>query len=636
MKHHLISQNDISVVDKVLVKEHKVGGNTLTVKLYLDCLGCSSSDEIETPVKIPDAFVIYDVEPSKLKFVRQSQPNREAIIRQMNDVYADITWPDKDVKGKDVQINCTLTPQTAGVRKLVKSWQEIALQNFEDFMKNIVVSKHDVVQELWNPVMEKIKSLQITNPDAAALLADREQGVISVVGLKQTVDVVSKDILTCIKEVEDETEKEKQRVRETLTSLKLIETKMLLAQKFPSKMESKYPSLKVKINQNKNEISFDGPAGNILAAKTEMYETKDAYAKASVGMTGCSSFFSLYETKQAKDYIVKKLKSNHVTAVWEVKDQTLTVCSTCEENAEKSLELIKNSIVENTISLTAENVDLLGTDNWQTMLEEQKHKYPGKIEFEAQMRVAYVCSTDDIVNEVLGVVKRFLIKNTIIEDQINFGHNINRLIEKDHKDEIANIGKKYASLNTQINFKRNNSGFILRGTKDGLDEIKKELKNLKDKVKSKLHTIERPGIAGHMKSSKGKEHINTVEEKHHVVINSSNSDDDDDDDDDEPTYQNACRLSKGFSGTGPKIHAQCTVYDDRKIYTAEGDMTELPVDVLVNTADSKLSLTGGLSKAISTKGKFEMVLCLLNYLPHKGKRKKPFENMVGTKVKFRY
>jgi hypothetical protein len=65
-----------------------------------------------------------------------------------------------------------------------------------------------------------------------------------------------------------------QLIRKQITSLKRIETRMLLADKFPTEMKNLFPDLKVKINQNKNEICFEGPLGQVRDAEIRMYEFK--------------------------------------------------------------------------------------------------------------------------------------------------------------------------------------------------------------------------------------------------------------------------------------------------------------------------------------------------------------------------
>jgi hypothetical protein len=141
-----------------------------------------------------------------------------------------------------------------------------------------------------------------------------------------------------------------------------------------------------------------------------------------------------------------------------------------------------------------------------------------------------------------------------------------------------------------------------------------QLQQLLLKVKQKEHIMTKPGLSKHMQTPKGKDNLNTIESMHQCVV-AVKGDYDEDEINDNP-YESVpivsdVRVNIGVKGV--KIVAYSKVYDCRNVYTMQGDMTELTVDMIVNSADDKLSLTGGLGNAIVKKGWFYFSTDILDF-----------------------
>ncbi|WAR21747.1 Y2902-like protein [Mya arenaria] len=115
-----------------------------------------------------------------------------------------------------------------------------------------------VIQELWEKVTPKLSDVSQENPKNAAVYLSKKYGKISIVGVKHVADRLIDSIRDVIKLASDEFAKEKQWTREYVTALQQIQTRMLLAEEFPTKMEEAFPDIKVEINIGKNEIIIKG------------------------------------------------------------------------------------------------------------------------------------------------------------------------------------------------------------------------------------------------------------------------------------------------------------------------------------------------------------------------------------------
>lgn len=89
----------------------------------------------------------------------------------------------------------------------------------------------------------------------------------------------------------------------------------------------------------------------------------------------------------------------------------------------------------------------------------------------------------------------------------------------------------------------------------------------------------------------------------------SDDDDENNEDESEPRFEHNERLAAvkllkmTMGGIESRVFAVCLPGDDKVLYVTQGDMTELPVECMVNPADRTLKHNGGLAKVMVKKGK---------------------------------
>ena len=583
----------IAVIDDVLKKKHKLEFQELLVQVYIEDLGRSQGDGTEPRLKIPDNITIDNVEEKIVDFMKKHDISREAVNKQLEGCYAKVIWPEK---GPIIVIECEITVKTPDFRKLVKDWKNTVVKNFMDYVSTIDCKEHPVWDEGWDAVLEGLGEINIDNPDAVALFVDKKEKIIRVVGYKRIVDSVSNMVDKVIKDVSDEIERRKQTVKQTISNLKPLQLRMLLASKYPNKMEDKYPNLKVKINQNKNELIYEGIQPDIQAAKVNMYEHTNQLGM-RVRENIPQNCIDLFNSKQVKDYIVKKLKSQRLVGVWEAVDNKLAVCS-YETDLSNCVECISESVQERTLQVHRETSSVLTSQQWQDRIAEIHNKNSGqcKISCKEDFSQVYVTTTDDLIDELYGTVAKFLKQHTILCETFSLRNkSIVRLIQNHHMDKLTEISKDLTTHYVQIHC--DSKGISVQGTEEGIKMAKERLSKFAEQLQKKEHTIKRPGLASHMASDKGQDNVKSVESAHPVVIKIGGNGDEDTD----FRTVTSGKLSQS-PDVGAKVHACGDAYDDRRVYTAEGDMSLVRTDVLVNSADSSISLSGGLGKVLATKG----------------------------------
>ncbi|XP_052226217.1 protein mono-ADP-ribosyltransferase PARP14-like isoform X1 [Dreissena polymorpha] len=579
---------DYKVVDRVLSKDQKLDGRQLEVRRYFPCIGRAEGDTVERRFKKPNPLTV-KANIQKIKFLHRSSANKVAVEKQLSMCHATIIWPAAN-DTEDVELHCTLSEDVKDCVKLAKDWNDNAKASFQDFMNTLDVESVFVVQDILKKVTEELSKISIDNPEAVAILIQRQENKIYIVGIKGNVLGLKTKVEQIVKDIQDAAEKEKEWTKVEVKNLKPIETKMLLADKFPSQMLEKFPEVKINIHPTKNEIEIEGVYKVVNTIQIEMYKIKDTFVRNESQIQ--NETMAMFMSRPVKDYIVKKLKNDKVIAVWETVNGKLIVMSKHDTMLSKAVNIVTKSVSIGKVQLTKESRSSVQSEAWAALEKQLLEEHQGKLTVDKSLdEVAFVC-TDDIFSKLLETINDFLDKNTIYSDKWSFAKNIHKLLRQHHNQNISDLAK---GENVRVQFAENQ--IEVSGTKKGINKVRQELELLAQKVKKQQHKISKPGISQFMKTDKGHGILRSVESTYPVIVSSSDEDSGDEDYGIYSLTSTASSLPPGCS-----IIASCIAYEKRNIHVMFGNMTDLNVDAIVNAADEKLSLCGGLGKEILKKG----------------------------------
>ena len=189
-------------MDVVCGRSHKLDGCVLDVKVYQECLAPVESCVDEEPFQTPDPLEISDIDAKKLQFLIKSRPNQQAVDKQLEAVYGKPVWP-KTSKSNSLTIECTLTSETKDCRKLARTWEAKLKENLNRYLDLLLVEKHTALQEAFPLVINKLKSLSVSNPAAVAVILEKSNHEIYVAGHKQEVTEVSKQVAGIIDSIQN-------------------------------------------------------------------------------------------------------------------------------------------------------------------------------------------------------------------------------------------------------------------------------------------------------------------------------------------------------------------------------------------------------------------------------------------------
>ncbi|WAR21740.1 Y508-like protein [Mya arenaria] len=132
-----------------------------------------------------------------------------------------------------------------------------------------------------------------------------------------------------------------------------------------------------------------------------------------------------------------------------------------------------------------------------------------------------------------------------------------------------------------------------------MEQAKTQVEALLTKVNKKQHEVRKPGLGEYMQTEKGSEITRAVESAFPCVISMNDGCDD-------------------IGSENIRVIASCTGYENRRMFAAVGDMSEINVDVIVNPSDDNIGLFGGLGKVLKIKGGLALERPCRDYIKNNG------------------
>jgi hypothetical protein len=110
-----------------------------------------------------------------------------------------LKWPVK--KSGTIKIKCTLTADLKDCRKIVKTWEEDVKKCLKVVLTSVLIEQCRTLQEVWKPVMEKVRDINTLKPDLVAVEVEISTCQLYIIGFKQQVTELEQEINNIIKEV---------------------------------------------------------------------------------------------------------------------------------------------------------------------------------------------------------------------------------------------------------------------------------------------------------------------------------------------------------------------------------------------------------------------------------------------------
>ncbi|XP_025094647.1 uncharacterized protein LOC112564207 isoform X2 [Pomacea canaliculata] len=485
----LVFFENYEVIEKILEKSHTLDGSQLKVRLYMECLGPSGGRRDGNIFVLPRPVEFREVDKYKVAFIQQSSTLQGGLTHQLTALHAKPKFSDNTLS-----VECTLTTSVEHARLLARTWTN-DVQNAVNFIFSmVVVFRQDVVQEIWDETEKSVTTIRPVSQDCAIILTLSEEKMFIVVGVKCMADHLMKQVKRIVNHKEEECERKKQEITETNRNLKLFQLRLLAATYFQSEAAKLHPGLKVDIRTAKGEISYHGLLRDVKEAQVEMYELLQSVRSDKI--TNMSNLQkSLLGTKETRDYVVHKFKSEKIVAVWDVDSQgEINVYSFSDKYLVNAIHIMQKSLVQHQRPLEPETADLLMSPEWNQFVGKITGDYVGvlKIVHLHNGHQLFIAGTDNIMLAVIEETERFLKENTIYMLSYHFFPSLQIFVANYWRAKVMRMSNNLRAYKVEVSLDESGKEFHIRGTKTGLDLMTKNFEQLGSEVKCHMQTLTDP------------------------------------------------------------------------------------------------------------------------------------------------
>lgn len=585
----------LTVCDRVCQKSHTVDKQMLTVHVYHECLGQPCNPEGGPKFKPLKPVVVRELELRKMKFVYTSDEMKEALNKQAELTHGKIKWSKK--ASIELTVECTLTKDVKDCRKLAKTWEKNMTDGIHRMLETLQVEAISVLQEVWQKVLEGIKELNVPNPQKVGIVIEKDKSTIVIVGFRNMIDGVKRNVEQITARVADEIEKKKKQVTEMVT-LKHHQFLLLSFDHFKEVTEKKFPGIKITTNMKDKSMTFEGQYSEVCQAKILRFERCQQICSSSAGQFS-KNRRDFLSRKDVKSRISKILKEKENMSCFDFQKDEVLLYAFSDAEAVGAAHLMKDSIVESPIDVQPDSAYLLNSESWSKHVKvtESSQNFEGLLQLItlSDERKVIILTFNEYVGLARELVEDFLQLNTIMSDSMDIPPSFCKFLELHQKGKFEEISERLKEQQVQIT--KSKTKITIKGTREGLNQARKSIDDMLKKIQTKKHTMKRPGIAKHLQSSNGKAKIAKAEKSHKCYIQIGEE-------------SRADLSSSWTTRSGPTQRqdssgfvAEHKTKSGVSIKVHSGDLTLLPVDVIVNAANPDLLHQGGLAGVLVKKGK---------------------------------
>ncbi|KAL8607983.1 hypothetical protein ACOMHN_005538 [Nucella lapillus] len=588
---------DHEVLDGVLARAHRLDKHDLVVKRYLECLGQSGGSEDPTVFTLPKPITMDTMDPYKVAYLRQSKSASALFMQQLGQCHARGRFA-----GDHLTLECTLTPEVTKGRILARTWGVDVRQSVESLLGALEVRRRHVIQELWAEVEKSVTAEQFPSPKGAMLFPLPQESAFIVVGTKSMADDLFTKVASKVKAVEEELEIRKQQVKETNSKLQSHQLRLLQAMGFLQQVEKRYQNLKVEINVKKRLIVFQGSVREVAGVQGDMYQVLLSVARDTMPKLTPTQR-RLLDTKEVRPHVVLSFKKQHIIAVWEldtVQDE-IVVFAFDDKNLVQAVHLIEKSVPEHVCKLTAESTDLLHSSAWTKLVEKLRKANPEVLLItpeSSQHQVRITC-IDSVMHGVVETVEGFLQENSVYSQVVRFSPSRQLFVQQEWHQKLMTLQTTLKAHKVGIQMKESGTELYVRGTVRGLDQLRQRLQELNAAIVcheervtdvAKVQCLNSPHTDRDLKVLGQTKHcvLALKPEKADLEVEQAGSPD---------------KPLMPLQNTGNmQTIASVELPGGVTIAAVQGDLTQVPVDVIVNAANDKMDHIGGLARDIVDKG----------------------------------
>ena len=557
-----------------MAKRHVLNGAQLDVRAYHSLLGKPQPDERDVELVKNVA-----VDAMKMQFIFEQC---KADFKQVQDGHGvTITW-------KEGTSSVAITPkdETSGDKYNFDK----ACEAITSFLDEFVKSTTRVLPEAWQAVSDNFMKSGSPAKKKVKVRCTAEQNVIILIGKRQDVEGVAEELQGLIITTERKLKMEASKTTTTL-DLPCMRLQFLKHLDFEKELETQHEETEVNVVLEKGRVQIRGPSDTIHKVSAAIWE---AVAKMmELKLSKSQNVHAVLKSRTCLAFVNDQFTANNLQAfiAFDEREENLVVMGMKSDVAEKACDLVKKLIVEETVNLDEDQVQLEKSEKWRQLRDELTEERILRLSFDRSNKKVCLAGAKEDISFALGAVKRFLKENTIVSNVVRLPTGCRRFLVKYREQDLRQIQEDLKEHSTRLRGMtgEDEEDLVVSGTTNGVEKAMKLIQDLASKVESQKVPVSKPGMRKVLDRSKGKKLLGMLENENKCVIEYV-----------VPRKDGAKEVAEEKKEVNKKKESLCDLLtpEGKKILVFKDNICDRNVDVIVNAANSKLQHVGGVSKAI--------------------------------------
>ncbi|XP_048202716.1 protein mono-ADP-ribosyltransferase PARP14 isoform X2 [Perognathus longimembris pacificus] len=559
----LVEFCDRKVLETIMANKHNFNKMPISIFPYYACLGTALYGKEKPLIKLPAPFKEI-LDPHLWKFFQKEGHLIQEINDEMRQRHCELTWS---------QLNGTVTIRPAATlgsqrRSQIKTWQKEASTALAAIRSKYEIISLQVEPGVWDTIKQDLEDGRIL------IEFDPTEEMVILAGKSEDVQNITLKTKELIESIMQKIRKEQESLEEKVA---ISPGKYFLLYHSGSlkRLCMECPEMELSYNESTHYLCLKGPRADVYKVKSEVLAMMFAMVHKTFPISSeVSSFLQQVDCKELSLFLFIKQK---ILAIYELKDTTVDLTSCSAKDQEQAEEQMLSALHFKRIEV--EDKEILNGNKWKKKINDlqKKHNSHTKVVVITELTSGspaevIIAGCVREVEDVYSLLFDFLEKHMRIESFIEVKPSLLLNYFRANKKEFW---PKKTSVQVIFQPENRKNGILLIGTKSEVLEGTDIIKKAQNSICVKTFDIDKPGTRQFFQD-KILFYRSEVRRLYSCFIE---------------LLENK---EKDEKGTNFKRELAPGVM----LIVKQGDLTQFPVDVVVNAANEDLMHVGGLAAAL--------------------------------------
>ncbi|XP_037859335.2 protein mono-ADP-ribosyltransferase PARP14 isoform X1 [Chlorocebus sabaeus] len=568
----LIEFFDRKVLDTIMATKLDFNKMPLSVFPYYASLGTALYGKEKPLIKLPAPFE-ESLDLPLWKFLQKKNHLIEEINDEMRRCHCELTW--SQLSGK-VTIRPAATLVNEG-RPRIKTWQADTSTALSSIRSKYKVTPIKVDPTMWDTIKNDVKD------DRILIEFDTLKEMIILAGKSEDVQSIEVQVKELIESTTQKIKREEQSLKEKMV-ISPGRYFLLCHSSLLDHLHTECPEIEICYDGVTQHLCLKGPSVDVYKVKCAIQEK--VYTMAQKNIQVSPEIFQFLQQVNWKEFSKCLFIAQKILALYELEGTTVLLTSCSSEALLEAEKQMLSALDYKRIEV--ENKEVLNGKNWKGLthnLCKKQTSSPNTVIINelSSETTAEVIITGCVkkVNETYALLFNFIEQNMKIERLVEVKPS---LVIEYLKTEKKLFLPKIKRTNVQVSFNPENKqkGILLTGSKTEVLKAMDIVKQARDSVCVKSVHIDKPGAKMFFRD-KAWFYQREIKRLFGCYIE----------------LQENEEVKEGGSPSGQKCFSRTALAPGIVLIVQQGDLAQLPVDVVVNASNEDLKHYGGLAAALS-------------------------------------